>query len=70
MTIDQSVHMARENLISAFALLMEYGPEVRLSKREMDVFELGVYLGQAATLENQGRRASRSTASVTSRRTG
>ena len=51
----ESAREAETNLISAHALLLEYGPQVRMTKREMDVFELGVYLGQVATIENQKR---------------
>lgn len=51
MTSEESSRMAESTLINAYALLLEHGPQLRLTKREMDVFELGVFLGQVATVE-------------------
>ncbi len=43
--------MTEDVLVVALSLLLEHGAQLRLSKREMNVFELGVHLGQVATTE-------------------
>jgi hypothetical protein len=49
--IDALDAMTEDILVVALSLLLEHGAQLRLSKRDMDVFELGVHLGQAGTIE-------------------
>lgn len=42
--------LAETVLIEAYSLLLQHGARARLSKREMRAFEIGVHLGQVATI--------------------
>ena len=41
---------AEETLLQSYKLLLECGPQACLSKRELDAFEVGVYLAHAVTV--------------------
>ena len=48
--IQDSRVLAEDVLIEAYGLLLQHGARARLSEREMLAFEVGVHLGQVATI--------------------